>query len=62
MKASELRARSPEDLTKLVRDLQREYFNLKLQRSMGQLTKHDKFRHVRRDIARVLTVLSEKRR
>lgn len=59
MKASELRTKSVEELKSELNDLQREQFNLRFQHKSGQLATTDNLRRVRRDIARVNTVLSE---
>ncbi len=60
MKASELRNKSVEELRQELSDLQREQFNLRFQLKASQLQQTDNVRKVRRDIARVNTVLSEK--
>lgn len=62
MKASELRNKSVEELKTELKDLQREQFNLRFQHKLNQLTSTDNMRKVRRDIARVNTILSEKLR
>ncbi|MCK0515039.1 50S ribosomal protein L29 [Anaerobiospirillum sp. NML120448] len=62
MKASELRAKSVEELKTELNDLQREQFNLRFQHKLNQLGQTDNIRKVRRNIARVNTVLSEKLR
>lgn len=62
MKASELRSKSVEELKVSLKDLHREQFNLRFQHKLGQLNSTDNMRKVRRDIARVNTVLSEKLR
>ena len=59
MKATELRDKSAEDLNKQLLDLLREQFNLRMQKGSGQLTKPSRVREVRRDIARIKTVLTE---
>lgn len=59
MKASDLREKSRADLVKELEDLRREQFNLRMQNGMGQLTAPHELRRVRRDIARVKTVLRE---
>ena len=61
MRASELRHKSPEELTDLERDLSEQLFALRLQKVTGQLESPMKIRTVRRDLARVLTVTYEKR-
>ncbi len=61
MKASELRQSSVAELNEELVKLRKEQFNLRMQDATGQLTNQDQFRKVRRDIARVKTVLNEKR-
>ncbi len=60
MKASELRQKSKDDLGSLLLELSRERFNLRMQKSTGQLAKPAEIKRVRRDIARILTVMNEK--
>jgi len=60
MKASELRQKSKEELGALLLDLAREQFNLKMQKGTGQLSKPDQVKKVRRDVARIHTILNEK--
>ena len=60
MNVSELRQKNIEELRKDRLDLLREQFNLRMQRSTGQLSKPHLFKQVRRDIARINTVLQEK--
>ena len=62
MKARELRARSVEELQEELLRLRREQFNLRMQRGSGQLARPDQFGRVRRDIARIKTVLNERAR
>jgi large subunit ribosomal protein L29 len=59
MKASELRGDSLEDLQKQLEGLLREQFNLRMQRGSGQLSRPSQMRSVRRDIARVKTIMHE---
>ncbi|MGE0386749.1 MAG: 50S ribosomal protein L29 [Gammaproteobacteria bacterium] len=61
MQAKELRQKSREDLDKLLRELLREQFNLRMQKGTGQLDRPSRLRDVRRDIARVNTVMNENR-
>jgi large subunit ribosomal protein L29 len=61
MKASELKAKSPEDLQTELLSLTKAQFGLRMQVATQQLTNTSEFRKVRRDIARVKTVLTEKR-
>ncbi len=60
MKASELRSKSAEDLNQELIELLRAHFSLRMQLATQQLTKFDQMGKVRRDIARVRTVLAEK--
>ena len=62
MNAQELRAKSSDDLRKELLDLSREAFNLRMQKGIGQLTRHSQVKALRRDIARVKTILSERER
>jgi len=61
MKASELRNKSVEELRQELLELRREQFNLRMQQATGQLAKPHLVRQVRRNIARVKTVLNQKR-
>lgn len=60
MKASELREKSVDDLQKELLGLLREQFNLRMQKGSGQLSQPHRVSQVRREIARVKTILSEK--
>jgi len=60
MKAIALRDKKVEDLKKIVLDLRKELFNLRFQASSSQLKNTARVRQVRRDIARIKTVLGEK--
>jgi large subunit ribosomal protein L29 len=60
MKASKLREMSVEELQDEVSTLSEQLFKLRFQRSTGQLDNVMKFRQVRRDLARIKTVLTEK--
>lgn len=59
MKASELREQSSEDLETRLEELEEESFNLRFQHTLGQLSSPIRLRDVRRDIARVRTLLRE---
>jgi large subunit ribosomal protein L29 len=59
MKASELRQKSKDELGTMLLDLSREQFNLKMQKGTGQLSKPDQVKKVRRDVARIHTILNE---
>ena len=60
MKASEIRELSVDDLRVRERDLDDQLFRLRMQKSMGQLEAPAKVRGVRRDRARIKTILREK--
>ncbi len=60
MKPSQVREMRPDDLKAKERELQEQLFRLRVQQSLGQLDNAIKLRQVRRDIARVKTVLREK--
>jgi large subunit ribosomal protein L29 len=61
MKAAEVRELSVDELHARVKDLDDELFRLRIQNSMGQLEAPAKVRGVRRDLARIKTILREKR-
>ena len=61
MKASELRELGAEELGTRERDLLDQLFRMRIQKSMGQLEAPEKMRTVRRDLARIKTVLRQKR-
>lgn len=56
---SELKKSSPAELEKRLLELRKEQFNLRMQRGTGQLTRPSQMRAVRRDIARVKTVMNQ---
>lgn len=60
MKAQELRMRTVDELQKELLDLSREQFKLRMQKGTEQLARNSEVKRVRRDIARVKTVLTEK--
>ena len=60
MKASELRSKSEAELKEELQGLLREQFNLRMQKGTGQLSNPARMKTVRRDVARVMTVLNEK--
>ena len=60
MKSSELRAKDPTELGKELVELLRAQFNLRMQRATQQLTNTSQLAKVRRDIARVRTIMREK--
>lgn len=62
MKSADVRAMSDDQLQENLSSLRREAFNLRFQKASGQLEGTGRVRQVRRDIARILTILSERRR
>ena len=60
MKAAELRAKAPADLEQELTELLRAQFSLRMQKATQQLSNNSQLRKVRRDIARVRTVMGEK--
>lgn len=62
MKASELRAKTADELKQELQSLLRAQFSLRMQKATQQLTNTSQIRKVRRDIARVRTVLTQKSR
>ena len=60
MNANELREKDPARLQEELLALRREQFNLRMQNGIGQLRRHTQLKTVRRDIARIKTVLHEK--
>jgi len=61
MKAEDLRAQTPDQLKTQLVELRKEAFNLRFRRASGQLENTARVREVRRDIARIQTVLGQKR-
>jgi large subunit ribosomal protein L29 len=61
MKAAEIRGKSQDELAEYLQDLRREQFNLRFQQATGQLEKPSTIRAARREIARIKTVLAERR-
>ncbi|MCH8924979.1 MAG: 50S ribosomal protein L29 [Proteobacteria bacterium] len=59
MKASDLRTKTVDELTDSLMDLRKERFNLRFQKASGQLENTARVRQVRRDIARVKTILRD---
>ena len=59
MKATELRQKSKDELGSMLIEFSREQFNLKMQKGTGQLSKPDQVKKVRRDVARIQTILNE---
>ena len=59
MKAAELRQKSKQELDTVLNDLLKEQFNLRMQQGTGQLSHPSRVKEVRKDIARVKTLLNE---
>ncbi len=60
MNATELREKTPDQLREQLAELKKEQFNLRFQAATGQLENSARMKLVRRDTARVLTILNEK--
>lgn len=60
MKPSEIRKLSNEDLEKKIRELKEELFNLRFQLAINQLQNPMRIRAVKKDIARIMTILRER--
>ena len=59
MKAKDLRSSGVEELEKQLLDLRKEQFNLRMQQGIGELSRPSQLRAVRRDIARIKTLMTE---
>ena len=62
MKATDVRAKTDDELKSELEQLAKERFNLRFQKASGQLENTNRVRQVRRDIARIKTVLAERAR
>jgi large subunit ribosomal protein L29 len=62
MKANDIRPKTADELKQQIEDLSKEAFNLRFQRASGQLENTARVRQVRRDIARIKTILGERAR
>jgi large subunit ribosomal protein L29 len=62
MKVADVRAKTADELKTELEGLRKEQFNLRFQRASGQLENTSRVRQVRRDIARIMTVLAERSR
>ena len=60
MKAEELKSKTPDQLRDSLVQLKKEAFNLRFQQATGQLESTARMRSVRRDVARVKTILNQK--
>ena len=58
--ASELRSSSPEELSSKLAEAKEELFNLRFQQATGQLENHGRMRAVKKDIARIYTLMTER--
>jgi large subunit ribosomal protein L29 len=61
MKASEIRKMTPEEMQEKVASLRQELFNMRFQHKIGQLENPKKLMFIKRDIARVMTIMNEPR-
>ena len=61
-KPADIRAKTPDELSTLLLDLRKEQFNLRFQRATGQNEGVGRVRTVRRDIARLKTIMAERNR
>jgi len=61
-KVSDVRVKSADELQAMLLDLRKEQFNLRFQRATGQLESTNRIKAVRRDIARVKTIQTERAR
>jgi len=59
-KPSELRALTVDELRQEEKNLRKELFNLRFQKTTGEIENPLRIRHVRKDIARLLTIITEK--
>ena len=59
-KPADLRGKSPDELKDMLIALRREQFNLRFQRATGQLESTNRIRAIRRDIARIKTILGQR--
>lgn len=59
-KSSELRALTADELREEEKNLRKELFNLRFQKTTGEIENPLRIRHVRKDIARILTIITEK--
>lgn len=61
MKAEDIRAKTADELKDQLVSLKKERFNLRFQKASGQLERTSRVRELRRDIARIMTILGERR-
>ena len=60
MKVSEMKEKNVDELNEELLNLKREQFTLRMQKGSGQLEKNHRLKEVRRDVARVKTILTQK--
>ena len=60
MKPSEIRQMSDEEIKQRIKELEEDLFNLRVQKAFGQLEKPHLFKAIKRDIARMKTILRER--
>ncbi len=60
MKAEDVRQKTPDELKELLVELSKEAFNLRFQKASGQLENLARVRQVRRDIARIKTIVKQR--
>ena len=60
MKASEIRELGKEEIEKKIKELKEELFNLRFQHAINQLDNPIRLKHVKKDIARSMTILRER--
>jgi large subunit ribosomal protein L29 len=61
MKASELRGKTPEELHAALLEARKEQFNLRMQKGTGQMSRPSEMQNVRKDIARIKTVINQQK-
>jgi large subunit ribosomal protein L29 len=61
VKATELRTKTSEELETMLKDLKTELFNLRFQHAINQLDNPHKIADTKKDIARVMTIIAEKK-
>ncbi len=60
MKVSEMKEKNVDELNEELLNLKREHFNLRMQKGSGQLEQSHRLKEVRRDVARIKTILTQK--
>ena len=62
VKAADVRMKTDKELETRLADLRKEQFNLRFQRATGQLTNTARVGHIRKEIAKITTVIGERKR